>query len=58
VGWLERAGDRTLAFMTDPRQAPERSVTVRHATHDLPASTQSALTDGSCVCPELEVLIE
>jgi hypothetical protein len=46
VGWLERAGHRTLAFMTD-RINPSGSVTVRQGTHDLPASTQSAVTDSS-----------
>lgn len=46
VGWLQRAGHRTLAFMTD-RINPSGSVTVRQGTHDLPASTQSAVTDAS-----------
>jgi hypothetical protein len=46
VGWLQRAGHRTLAFMTD-RINPTGSVTVRQGTHDLPASTQSAVTDAS-----------
>lgn len=45
VGWLQRAGHRTLAFMTD-RINPS-DVTVRQGTHDLPASTQSAVTDSS-----------
>jgi len=46
VGWLQRAGHRTLAFMTD-RINPSGSVTIRQGTHDLPASTQSAVTDSS-----------
>ena len=45
VGWLQRAGHRTLAFETD-RINFSGSVTVRQGTHDLPASTQSAVTDG------------
>ena len=46
VGWLQRAGHRTLAFMTD-RINPTGALTVREGTHDLPASTQSAVTDSS-----------
>jgi len=46
VGWLQRAGHRTLALMTD-RINPSGSVTIRRGTHDLPASTQSAAADDS-----------
>jgi hypothetical protein len=35
---------RTLAFMTD-RINPSGDVTVHQGAHDLPASTQSAVTD-------------
>jgi hypothetical protein len=48
VGWLQRIGHRTLALMTD-RIDPSGSVTVRRGTHDLPASTQSAVADASRV---------
>jgi hypothetical protein len=53
VGWLERAGHRTLAFMTD-RIKRRDSVTVRRGTHDLPASTQSAVTDSSRITEYLD----
>ena len=46
VGWLQRIGHRTLALMTD-RINPSGSVTIRRGTHDLPASTQSAVADAS-----------
>ena len=46
VGWMQRAGHRTLAFMTD-RVDPTGRVTIRQAAHDLPASTQSAVADSS-----------
>jgi hypothetical protein len=46
VGWMQRAGHRTLAFMTD-RVNPTGRVTIRQAAHDLPASTQSAVADAS-----------
>jgi hypothetical protein len=46
VGWLQRSGHRTLALMTD-RINPSSRVTIRRGTHDLPASTQSAVTDDS-----------
>ena len=46
VGWLQRAGHRTLAFMTN-RINPSGGVTVRQGSHDLPASTQSAVADAS-----------
>jgi hypothetical protein len=45
VGWLQRAGHRSLAFMTD-RIRSSGAVTIRHGSHDLPASTQSAVTDS------------
>jgi hypothetical protein len=53
VGWLDRAGHRTLAFMTD-RINPTGSVNVRQGTHDLPASTQSAVTDSSRITEYLD----
>lgn len=46
VGWLQGAGHRTLAFMTD-RINPSGGATVREGAHDLPASTQSAVADSS-----------
>jgi hypothetical protein len=46
VGWLQRAGHRTQAFMTD-RINPSGKVTIRAGAHDLPASTQSAVADSS-----------
>jgi len=53
VGWLQRAGHSTLAFMTD-RINPTGSVTARQGTHDLPASTQSAVTDSSRITEYLD----
>ena len=46
VGWLQRIGHRTLALMTD-RINPSGKVTIRRGSHDLPASTQSAVADAS-----------
>jgi hypothetical protein len=46
VGWLQRAGHRTLAYMTD-RIDPSGNVTIRQGRRDLPASTQSAVADAS-----------
>jgi hypothetical protein len=46
VGWLQGAGHRTQAFMTD-RINPSGNVTIRAGTHDVPASTQSAVADSS-----------
>jgi hypothetical protein len=45
VGWLQRIGHRTLALMTD-RINPSGKVTIRRGSHDLPASTQSAVADS------------
>ena len=46
VGWLQRIGHRTLALMTN-RINPSGSVVITPGTHDLPASTQSAVADAS-----------
>jgi hypothetical protein len=52
VGWLQRIGHRTLALMTD-RINPSGSITIRRGTHDLPASTQSAVADDSRIVEHL-----
>ena len=52
VGWLQRAGHRTLAFMTD-RINPRGQVTIRQGSHDLPATTQSAVADTSRIAEYL-----